>query len=119
MCEAVSELPLQCSFSCFPRESLLNVRVIWAGLVFHAGAWAEMQFDTESGYADPSGNATDQRAQVRGLRMPGWPLRSAGIVDRWVGAALCWLSRPGWQSHPAAGACAGCMLGFCACRVRG
>lgn len=34
-----------------------------------AGAWAEMQFDTESGYTDPSGNATDQRAQVRVLCM--------------------------------------------------
>ena len=29
-----------------------------------AGAWAEMEFDTESGYSDPTGNATDQQAQV-------------------------------------------------------
>ena len=40
-----------------------------------AGAWAEMQFDTESGYADPSGNATDQRAQVRAV--PLLPARKA------------------------------------------
>lgn len=36
----------------------------WGWVSTTPGAWAEMQFDTESGYADPSGNATDQRAQV-------------------------------------------------------
>lgn len=31
-----------------------------------------MEFDTESGYSDPTGNATDQQAQARAAALRAW-----------------------------------------------
>lgn len=66
---------------CAPHE---RARVA-AGCPYSAGAWAEMQFDTESGYADLSGNATDQRAQVRAML----PLPARGAAPRPTDACAC------------------------------